>query len=107
MQVPELIEEYSQSLEEIMATQVPEGSAESGDVCLVYILFCKSWVFQPPPPKCPHPNLWSSDAVVATPVETKSKGDVIEHLMQKDNKMMNLVTQVRGEGLLGLFQEVR
>jgi len=59
--VPELIEEYSQSLEEIMATQVPEGSAESGDV--------------------------------------------IEHLMQKDNKMMNLVTQVRGEGLLGLFQE--
>ena len=27
--------------------------------------------------------------------------------MQKDNKMMNLVTQVRGEGLLGLFQEVR
>ena len=26
--------------------------------------------------------------------------------MQKDNKMMNLVTQVRGEGLLGLFQEV-
>ena len=42
-----------------------------------------------------------------TPVEPKSKGDVIEHLMQKDNKMMNLVTQVRGEGLLGLFQEVR
>ena len=32
---------------------------------------------------------------------------MIEHLMQKDNKMMNLVTQVRGEGLLGLFQEVR
>ena len=36
-----------------------------------------------------------------------TSGDVIEHLMQKDNKMMNLVTQVRGEGLLGLFQEVR
>ena len=38
MQVPELIEEYSQSLEEIMATQVPEGSAESGEICLVYIV---------------------------------------------------------------------
>ena len=50
-------------------------------------------------PPCHHLNL-------QPPVETKSKGDVIEHLMQKDNKMMNLVTQVRGEGLLGLFQEV-
>ena len=30
-QVPELIEEYSQSLEEIMASQVPEGAAESGE----------------------------------------------------------------------------
>ena len=38
VQVPELIEEYSQSLEEIMATQVPEGAAETGEICLVYIV---------------------------------------------------------------------
>ena len=30
-QVPELIEEYSQSLEEIMASQVPEGASGSGE----------------------------------------------------------------------------
>ena len=38
-QVPELIEEYSQSLEEVMATQVP-SSADTGAVQSVSLKYC-------------------------------------------------------------------
>ena len=163
-QVPELIEEYSQSLEDIMASQVPGG--ESGEISEIEIkenqVKYMRWLHQKDIWDSCIWNMWPSNGQQRSCLKgpenksnqqshhltrvfikikcLKSKslncslisqfffkhylvlifhvcsicddacstsGDVIEHLMQKDNKMMNLVTQVRGEGLLGLFQEVR
>ena len=105
-QVPELIEEYSQSLEEIMATQVP-SSADTGAVQSVSLkILCSNFLSVIHAIQiCIHPHISGLSNTFCI-LHFSTLGDVIEHLMQKDNKMMNLVTQVRGEGLLGLFQEV-
>ena len=70
------MDEYTQNLEKIMSHKIGEGMKDGKTQNCTE----KQWI--------------------------RCSAEVVEQILDDDRKMSALVDQVRGEGLLGLFQEV-